>query len=859
MHSKFTLGITSILLLAILSGCSQGTSDISPVTPGLSVGKQASSDSNSQVLWGFWNVIIDPGSGEVELVPVRHAEFQANVTQFLQPPISPVNLLSFSIDIGSSDIANGIYAADVTIKHPFPGLPVYRGFDVRGICMGNASVEEFSGDGGVYAGVDELRVLNADGHTRWWNPEEFASYNTIFGYTTGKLAPPLFVDGTINAFKYFADSLGIETSMDDLDLDERGSFSPDKGTNSRRYLIQFPMDGDTVLLEFNYAVTAGYEDPDDHSDPEYPVDAYTMSANQAEAFRVKITDDGSTAFYIDETNFGGNINLNLEIFDWGLADAVEVWDEISAITLESATLFPGQVTLNMNDALPGTCEYSVVFPVTIPNVTPQGVDNQEILVRVLSADPTDYSPQIEGLPDIYDYPDAPLCAYNLWEVPISGVIINSAPEVGIISGPVRFYEHGDPKNFELSYATDPEDGDALTILWENDTDDDFGDDLDSDDTNLGSLLDFTEPPGDYEVIARAEDSDGLYTDSDPFAIPVLDCPGSLHDSFSPNYLTGVPGSYFWRMDASFLSSGTNAGQLLLQNDFTRISRFDTSGGGSWAAMPFIDIHNTTTGSLVYSIDVCDFSGRTIVGGRFSPIEADMFQVYDAGGNYLTQISVGAGRWISAIDTDDNGDVYVATCVDNGWGNPDDTYVQRFEYVDGSPYYTIADELDISEQVPQVCNIWDIAVSYLLDQIFVLRGNHGGGPAPYGEMYVIDIAGDGTLTLNSLQDTTVFPTTVTGAYSDYVGYTVYGDIEIDHSDETTDGCRIVVMARSSGGFYLGLLNGDLEKIDMDLITYGGYYNPYAFTIKPAQDPSDRQAICSYYNPGIVIKSEAPSDW
>jgi len=125
-----------LLFAGILVGCSGSGSPVIPSSE-LSAPKQIASGPSNRVLWGYYNVSIDPLSMQAEVTPLRGAEFTANVTRFMQPPLSPTNMVSFSVD-GSSDPATGYFAVDVTVKHPFPGISMYNGFDVRGILFAGA-------------------------------------------------------------------------------------------------------------------------------------------------------------------------------------------------------------------------------------------------------------------------------------------------------------------------------------------------------------------------------------------------------------------------------------------------------------------------------------------------------------------------------------------------------------------------------------------------------------------------------------------------------------------------------------------------------------------------------------------------
>ena len=410
---------TAVLLVL---GCS-GRVSVDPIhvdtAPGAgSSGPTAQAHSNCHMLWGMYQVAIDSRTLDVEIVPTRSACFNANVTMFMQPPLAPVNLIRIQIDPTQSDIPNGLFAVDVTLSHPFPGLSQYSGFDVRGIFMaeGGASSSHFNNL--YYATADEAQLLNADGWTRWWNPTEFTTFNKIFGYTQGKLAPPGYLaTATLNPYKYFCDGLGSEDELY-IDPDTRGFFSALPGLNTRRYLIQFTMDGGKPLLLFNYAVDASWEEPDPAGGPDYTPDDFTLSANCQEAYQVSASDAGSTAWYIGPSENGGNLLLDICVYDWQTLENPDgVPGEVSAIWVESPMLLGAPV-----DVLPGATVLpdgptSSIFRVEIADVTPTGLTGQTLMVAVESSSPTDYAPQIDGVTG-FAYPAEPLAAYIFWDAPI---------------------------------------------------------------------------------------------------------------------------------------------------------------------------------------------------------------------------------------------------------------------------------------------------------------------------------------------------------------------------------------------------------------------------------------------------------
>ncbi len=879
MSRLLTWCLIACIVTAGALGCSGNNEITSPLFPGLNRSCSQPASSATTQLWGFFDVAFYPESASFTAIPVRGAVFQVNVTRFLQPPDSPIHLLEVSLDIGASDIPGGYVVADVTVKHPFVGHPRLRGFDVRGIVMGDAGMPGI-GPGELWPDLDELRLLNADGYTRWWNPTEFTTYGKIFGYTEGaKSQPGYYASGTINAYKYFADGLDAEAPLSELDLENRGTFSADLGVNTRTYELQFPTPGGAPDLHFNYAITASYNAPITDDDPAYPVESFPITANIPEAFRIDVIDAGSTAFYENASTYGGDLNLEIEVFDWGFHATSVLTDEILGSTIQSPTLFAGQIDLDLAAAIPGITGYSWKIPVTIENVTPTGVNGQEILIRLLSTHPDSYEPDIPGISG-FDYPDAPLAAYALWEAEISpiGPQENHPPEVGVIDGPDYLYQDEDGV-YTLSYATDLEDGTELTILWDNDGDLDFDDDLDGDDSDLQATLHFPDKFF-HDVIARAVDSGGLWTDSELFEVYVEGCPTEVHGDFS-GYVIG-PGAvdYYVRMEAAYQVVGDYAGWMLTQNAPGEIRLFDTTLPGPWTGVPYITLQNTYDSvDKVFSLDVCDFSGRVVLSLMHPDdvLDPSLFEVYDVDGSYLTQISVGLHREVCAIDTDDNGDLWIVTWEnwhdDNGNHEVDPgegvtSQIQHYVFQDVAPYYLedVADEYDISGQFPGNNQMWDLVVSYTFDRIYAMRGNYSfSNPwAEYGEIYSWDIAPDGTLTLNELvQNLHVFPGEVKGSYTTYHGSIVGGDIEIDHSSESTEYCRLIAMAKKTPaagewGHYFMVMDHDLNPIDTVVIE--DQIHRYSFAVKTDKWPFNRE-ICvpSFNNNNTIYMSPAPPGW
>jgi hypothetical protein len=98
MRSAF-LPILFVTVLIVLS-CSSAQNPITPLNDLQTIG------GSNHELWGLYQIAINPtgiNTGDAEIVPLRSAEFNANVQRFLSPPVSPVNLirLHFSRPVSS--------------------------------------------------------------------------------------------------------------------------------------------------------------------------------------------------------------------------------------------------------------------------------------------------------------------------------------------------------------------------------------------------------------------------------------------------------------------------------------------------------------------------------------------------------------------------------------------------------------------------------------------------------------------------------------------------------------------------------------------------------------------------------------
>ncbi|MFH1677156.1 MAG: hypothetical protein ABIC40_09040 [bacterium] len=463
--------IAAILLALVSFGCSKGHGGFqNPVTPSTDTGLAQSSnpgDISETHLWGYYDVMIDLASQTAIAEPNRNVMFTANVTTFINS--KPANL---SFDIVNTPVtANWIDVdIDVSITHPFATLPQYKGYDVRGVFIGDGSDAMDYNHALKYAvaGVDQTMLDDPspelpfdppggspDGYTRWYNPGEFSTPG-LFGYLPGKIASPGYSGtATLNPYKYFADGLGKnDSAFDFLTLTgDHGVFS-NGTTNTRNYYIRFPK---TKGLKFCYAVIADWKSelPEDH--PSNAIEALTAS--------VTLTDN---VYYSDPTLNGGYIIMDVSLFDWGSSVNESGYMDDYNLKVESNVLYD---TYNFDtwDMTPiGGNEAYSTYHVEIEADNVKGTKGNEFWL-IAECPGSDYENEL-GVTN--DANGDTLAAFFRYDINVSATAPNYPPvitgiEDDIIGGgsyksPVDFYDNN------VTYTvlfTDPDIDDTHTISW----------------------------------------------------------------------------------------------------------------------------------------------------------------------------------------------------------------------------------------------------------------------------------------------------------------------------------------------------------------------------------------------------------
>ena len=317
------IALSTLMLL----GCSSRQTDVVMPDPvGGGNGLLQSDVEGSQIhLWGYYDCYIEPETTEISVIPDRQLMYTSNVVDFLNQDNSNIQIYTSAFKLVGS---NYEVKLRVTLKHPMPGMPMYSGYDVRGIFIGNGSAKLSHNPDLKYAVKGTDAFMSAPcGYTRWFNPTEF-TVPGMFGYTKGNYASTGFKGtATLNPFVYFADNLGISDNYNDSTLGyliDGGSGKFSSGGSCERIYewLYFPKN---KPIQFNYAVTANWkgESPADHPNHCYEspaITAWTM---------------GYPWYNPNDGNSGGSAQVFIYLFDWFSSQQSGVQTEDFDIYIES--------------------------------------------------------------------------------------------------------------------------------------------------------------------------------------------------------------------------------------------------------------------------------------------------------------------------------------------------------------------------------------------------------------------------------------------------------------------------------------------------------------------------------------------
>jgi len=441
--------LVAALLLPTISGCSGSSSPVSPDTlpqNGDTVTVVCSASART-FLWGAWNVNLDLNGAGAEFIPERNTAFTCNVTHFVEGP--PLEMYAKLVDWEVHQESTAV-TMDIFMKNPF-ATDNYTGFDVMGVFMGDGS-DVFPGPQNFnIPGPDDQQLLNPDGYTRWFNWTEFSGVQSkLFGYGpfSGSL-PGYFPSAVLCPYKYYAD--GIESTEDAFDYlignaVLRGSYGS-QSTNSRRYEMRFPTDGD---INFQLAVVAHWVANVNQPDPPGNLFDFPIEANADEAPLIRIEND-STVYYINESDNGGHVRLNLSPWDWSAGLTSIVMEEYQVYCYSDAWDGPYEVDMT---PVYNTLKY-FTFKTKIPVTNIHSRDPIPVWIGVMYPD-LDYSNNF----GFENGADGNLASYFYTEVPV----LDYMPVYINVLDPNGGEELEVGKNFEIRWETENLDSNVFIMF-----------------------------------------------------------------------------------------------------------------------------------------------------------------------------------------------------------------------------------------------------------------------------------------------------------------------------------------------------------------------------------------------------------
>ncbi len=311
MATRTAILILSITLFLAVIGCSSSGGTGSPLAPDIGSMRDSTFDTGNRYLWGYWVVSVDESHTQFDITPVREAAYHLNARQFLEDDPCPNCITVKSVHPSGQQSL----LVDVELRHPFPGMAKYTGFDVRGIFMAGGSLEFPSwGLSTAHPGLDPY-LKNPDGYTRMFNPVEFAPGSGVLPmleYSKGKFASDSGFDATLNAYKNFYSS------------ENRHYFACGDAIT-----VTYDISTGPGAFSFGYAVDASWILPG-WTPPSVP-DDFAISANCLEAYLINV-DIGEGM-----TDQGGSADVTIDVYDWqGL-------ETIDTVKLISPALFTGEI------------------------------------------------------------------------------------------------------------------------------------------------------------------------------------------------------------------------------------------------------------------------------------------------------------------------------------------------------------------------------------------------------------------------------------------------------------------------------------------------------------------------------------
>jgi len=278
---------------------------------------QSATISTGRVSWGLYEILIDTGMLEAEVVPLRGAEFHYNVLHMLEGWACTKCVYVTDMEWSGKNTL----LVDVGIRHPYPSNRLdLTGRDVRGIAIFNGATPfpnhtVRDRDGNPQPLLASRTMINPDGYTTHFNRWTAYEGKELFDYRRGRLTPPSEIDlaGNLHPFKCFYTHEVLRM------------FYPDS-SDVRTYELNVPKQ---TFINFAYSVDASWSLPLAWPVVD-PITQFPLSASSREAYQISMSIDDNTL-----TQQGGHADLTLEVFDH------QGIDTIASIEIEAPDLFYG--------------------------------------------------------------------------------------------------------------------------------------------------------------------------------------------------------------------------------------------------------------------------------------------------------------------------------------------------------------------------------------------------------------------------------------------------------------------------------------------------------------------------------------
>lgn len=449
-------GILSVIFLLQVSGCQQIENPFSQTihnidTTQLIQTSRSEHEISNHHLWGFWQVSINPDSLDSEVVPVRMPAIHVNIRKFLEDgqPCSTCFEIKKIIDTTSE---LHVYIA---VKHPWPGLDKYTGFDVRGIAMWNGTkVWPSSGLRSQDPNGTDDWVIEPDGYTTLFNPTDFPPGSNIplFTYSKGKFASNTLPNSTLNPYlNYYTD--------------EYRHFFRAGQEVTRCWRIKKPLSKPLVL---GYAIDACWEPPTVDPPKSIPAD-FPIEANRPEPYRV----NASLANQLKPIK-GAKASVFVDALDWDPKNLPkDAW-------IECPDLWSGIVHAWEASPISG----GVRFTVDIVNETGAGNGFYSALVGVVDKN--------------VSQPSWDSTEYQLYKIEVSSIDCCKEPPLALIKDPPMHVLTGEQVTL-ISESFDPDSPECQVYAsWDLNNDGIF-------ELQGNEVITSWDSTGNYLVMLKAED------------------------------------------------------------------------------------------------------------------------------------------------------------------------------------------------------------------------------------------------------------------------------------------------------------------------------------------------------------------